>query len=303
MKINFTKTCKNNGITQFSRTRGGWMKLVEGYDTTKYGGYRFIGDNFVKVGNFETDLTNGLYLDCSKHYNKEDEHVVEIMNLFDVKDGNVTLLNTIPKVTKGWANKFEGTVEDYFKTNEVTTEEIIEQIRNMTCNRETLQEVGRTLLKEEMGKSWLNLAHFSAFMRDACVYRANHALHDEEVQKMAVELFQKSYEAERYFNYEISNDHQCRSLYSLIHTKAGLKKYANFKVIFENISEDYYLNLEHLKELREYNYNEITRGAIHDRAYWVSFDSGVYATEGVIYIIVPNLAHETLKIQRMKIHY
>ena len=95
-----TETCKANDITSFSRTRGGWMKLVEGYDKSQYGGYRFVGSNFIKVGNYDVDINNGLYLDCSKHFDKETNTKTEIMNLFKIHDGEVTLLKTIPKATK-----------------------------------------------------------------------------------------------------------------------------------------------------------------------------------------------------------
>ena len=85
--INMTQTCKENGIDSFSRTRGGWMKQVEGLDKTQSNGYSFIGSNFVKVGNFKTNIMNGLYLDQSTSL--VDNRKVFTMNLFDIHDGEV----------------------------------------------------------------------------------------------------------------------------------------------------------------------------------------------------------------------
>lgn len=299
--INMTKTCKANGITTFARTRGGWMKLIEGYDKSEYGGYRFVGSNFIKVGNYETEINNGLYLDCSKHFDKETKTKTEIMNLFKIQDGEVELLNTIPKATKGWASTFEADVEEYFSASEVTALDVLNVIRDMTCNRDILHEIGRELLKEERKTTWLNLAHFGAYMNKACVYRADYSLHEEKVEEMAVSLYHNSHEAKKYFNYEINNDYQLRMLYSFIHCKVGLKQYADFQIEYEDIAEDHYLKMSNLEKLRNYNYNEISRGATHDRGYWISFDDGIYANECIIYIIVPNVAHETIKIQRMRL--
>lgn len=298
MIMNFKKICEKLGIHEFSRTRGGWMKLVEGYDKSEYGGYRFVGSNFVKVGNFDSDLPNGLYLDQSTSV--VDGEKVLTMNLFKITDGEVELLASTPKC-KGWAYKLEGVVEDFFANDETTALDVLNTVRDMTCNRDVLHEVGRELLKEERQTVWLNHAHFGAYMQDACVYNADYLLNREEIQEIAVKLYLKDGKARKYFNYEIDNDHELRMVYAFIHCR--MKKYSDFEIVYEDIAEDYYLQMSHLKELRDFNYNEISRGATHDVGHWISFNTGIYATESIIYIIAPNIAREQILVQRMRFQH
>ena len=296
--INMTKTCKANGIETFSRTRGGWMKLVEGYDTTKYGGYRFVGSNFVKVGNFETELNNGLYLDCSKPVINGEK--TEIMNLFKIHNGEVELLNTTPKISK-WANNFEEDVESYFNNENVNVDEIVEVVKDMTCNKSVLHEVGRELIKDSYSKVWLNETHFQAFMKEAYVYKDNHSLHKEEVATTAVELFHNNHKAMKFFNYTINNEYHVRNLYAVIQNNPHFKRhYSDFKVVVERISEDYYTNLDNIKQLRNYNNNflSLTNGkALRDTAYYYSFNHGTFSDRKTIYIVIPNVVEETIKVQ------
>ena len=299
--INMTKTCKANGIESFSRTRGGWMKLVEGYDKSKYGGYRFVGSNFIKVGNFDVDLHNGLYLDCSKPV--IDGEKTEIMNLFKIQDGKVTLLNTIPKSTKGWAYKFEDDVNNYFASEDVTAIDVLNVIREMTCNKDIFHEVAMELLKDERGSCWLNEAHFSAYMKGANVYNADFRI-DEEVDKMAIDMIHDDHEAYKYFNREIDNDHHYRTLYALIHCDTLMKRFADYDVEYEDISEDHYLNINNLRYLKVFNTNEISlRGATHDYGYWVSFRNSIYSSSETIYILVPNVAKKIWKVQSFELHF
>ena len=136
--INMTQTCKANGIDTFSRTRGGWMKQVEGLDKSQSNGYSFIGDRFIKVGNFKSSIMNGLYLDQSTSL--VDNRKVFTMNLFDIQDGEVTLLKTVPK-TNGWALELWDEVEKYFNSQDITAQEIVNQIRELTSNQNIINEV------------------------------------------------------------------------------------------------------------------------------------------------------------------
>ena len=298
--MNMTQICKANGITEFSRSRRGWMKLVEGYDNTQYGGYRFVGSNFITVGNFDTEIKNGLYLDCSRHFDKENDCKVEIMNLFKIEDGTVELINTHPKSDRKWAEEFESDVAKYFSDSDVTSVDILNAIQDMTCNHDILHEVGRKLLQEERKNVWLNLTHFDAYMQQAGVYRSNYELYREELKKMAVEMFHNDHKAREYFNYKINNDYELRMLYAFIHCNVHMKKYADFEIVYEDIKEDHYLNMNNLKELEKYNWNETNRGLLHDVGYWISLNTK-YANRKTIYIIVPNVPKKTILIQRMEI--
>ena len=136
--INMTQTCKEKGINTFSRTRGVWMKQVEGLDKSQNNGYSFIGDRFIKVGNFKSSILNGLYLDQSTSL--VDNRKVFTMNLFDIQDGEVTLLKTVPK-TNGWALELWDEVENYFNSKDITAQEIVNQIRELTSNQNIIDEV------------------------------------------------------------------------------------------------------------------------------------------------------------------
>lgn len=136
--LNMTKTCKKSGITSFSRTRGGWMKRIEGLDKQHSNGYSFVGSNFIKVGNFNTNIMNGLYLDQSTSI--IDNRKVFTMNLFKIIDGEVELLKTTPK-TNGWAMEFWDEVENYFKSESINAQEIVNMIHELTNNPELINEV------------------------------------------------------------------------------------------------------------------------------------------------------------------
>lgn len=130
--INMKKICEKNGINTFSRTRGGWMKQVEGLDKQHSNGYSFVGSTFVKVGNFKSSILNGLYLDQSTSV--VDNEKVLTMNLFDIHDGEVKLLKTVPK-DDGWAIELWDEVEKYFKsTKETNPQDIVNTIRELTDN-------------------------------------------------------------------------------------------------------------------------------------------------------------------------
>ena len=139
-----TETCKANGISEFGRTRGGWMKMVEGIDKTQKGGYSFIGDNFFKAGNFKTNFPNGIYLDQSTDKEKN-----LTMNLFSIENGNVTLIKSVPK-TNGWAENLWDDVDNYFHTKtEVTSQDIINTIKEMTEDPDIIEDVITKLSAEK----------------------------------------------------------------------------------------------------------------------------------------------------------
>lgn len=144
------QTCEANGIHEFSRTRGGWMKLVEGIDKSQKGAYSFIGDNFTKVGNFKSNLRNGLYLDQSTSVDDGDK--VLTMNLFAIQDGDVTLLKSVPKAS-GWEIDLWDKADDYFHSSEeVTAMDIVNTIKEMTDNDDIISEV-ITLLNNQQAEN------------------------------------------------------------------------------------------------------------------------------------------------------
>ena len=305
--MNMKKTCEKNGIHEFARTRGGWMKIVEGYDKSQHGGFRFVGSNFVKVGNYDVDLPNGLYIDCSKHFDKEDEKVVEIMNLFKIHNGDVKLLKSVPKAQKGWAYEMDDVVEEYFANDEATPLDVLNAIREVTSNKDVLHKVAMELLKEEKGKVWLNEIHFQSHMAEADVYKGRYDLTHTKVEKMMEELhndIKLYHKAIRYFDDEIYNEHERNSIYAFIHAHPNMRDYKDFEPVFETIKEDYYIDLENVKKLRAYNQNLLTETqgkALGDKGYYFTFQHGTWATHRVVYIVVPNVVEGKILIQKMEL--
>ena len=307
MIMNMKKTCEKNGIHEFARTRGGWMKIVEGYDKSQHGGFRFVGSNFVKVGNFDVDLANGLYIDCSKHFDKEDEKVVEIMNLFKIHDGDVELLKSVPKAKKGWAYEMDDVVEEYFANDEATPLDVLNAIREVTSNKDVLHKVAMELLKDEQGKVWLNELHFRSHMAEADVFNGSFELLNDGVEEMMEELrkdIKLHHQAIRYFDHEISDEHERHPIFSFIHAHPLMKNYKDFEPVFERIKEDYYIDLKNVKKLRAYNRNLLTETqgkALGDRGYYFTFQHGTWATHKNVYIVVPNVVEEKILIQKMEL--
>ena len=192
------------------------------------------------------------------------------------------------------------TVIEYFVGEGITSLEILETVKDMTCNRDVLHDVGRALLKEERGRVWLNEAHFSAFMQEASVYNAEFELSRDKVQEMAVNLHHNDFEARRYFHDEIDDEYQLHMLYSLIHASPQFRDYIDYDVVYEDIPEDYYTSISNLEELRKENSNllPLTKGkAFDDKGYWVSFNHRYYSDRKTIYIIIPNAVEEKIIIK------
>lgn len=148
MIVNFTQYCKEHNIPSFSRNRGGWFKEIERFDKfhPKGGGWAFIGSKFTKVGNFDSKIKNGLYIDCSK---KEiDGKVKETINLFEVDGETIKLLKTEPKSPK-WAYKFYDIVEKWFSQEDNTVQKIIDAINSISDDKEEIREAFEQLLQND----------------------------------------------------------------------------------------------------------------------------------------------------------
>lgn len=148
MIVNMSKYCKENDIPSFSRNRGGWFKRIERFDRyhPKGGGWAFVGSNFTKVGNFESNLRNGLYIDCSKK--AVDDKVQETINLFEIDGETIKLLKTEPKTPK-WSYEFYDIVEKWFNQEDNTVQKIINAINNISDDKEKIREAFEQLLKND----------------------------------------------------------------------------------------------------------------------------------------------------------
>ena len=112
--INFKQQCN---IPTFSRARKGWAKRITGLNKEHSNGYSFQGD-FVSLGNFDTNLVNGIYLDCSKSVDENDE-VIKTYHIFTCEDGEINLLKTVED-GKGWAVQCWDVIDDYLNKDGIT---------------------------------------------------------------------------------------------------------------------------------------------------------------------------------------
>jgi hypothetical protein len=131
--VNFKQECN---IPTFSRARKGWAKHITGLDKTKTNGYSFEGD-FVSLGNFDTNLLNGVYLDCSKSADENGE-IIKTYHIFSVEDGEISLLQTVEDC-KGWAVKCWDSIDAYLNREGITSKELFNQVIEKTSDKKVLE--------------------------------------------------------------------------------------------------------------------------------------------------------------------
>ena len=148
-----TQYCKKNNITSFSRNRGGWFKRIERFDRyhEKGGGWAFVGSNFTKVGNFESNLRNGLYIDCSKK--EVDGKIEETINIFEINQDSIKVIQSGKKTNK-WAYDFYDKVEEWFQNKQDNdVQNIIDAINGITDDNEKIREAFEQLMKNDKFKN------------------------------------------------------------------------------------------------------------------------------------------------------
>ena len=161
--INFKKECN---IPTFSRHRKGWAKKITGLNKEHPNGYSLEGE-FVRLGNFDTNLTDGIYLDCSKKPN-DDGEVEKTYHLFTVEDGKITLLQT-EEDCRGWAVKFWDNIEKYLNKDGLTAEYLVNLLKERTTDKELLQEVASLLQesqKEDLYPNYYNTTYFRGIAKE-----------------------------------------------------------------------------------------------------------------------------------------
>lgn len=93
------------------RAQGGWLKTVEELDKSVRNGFSLVGD-FVQAGDFESEYSDGLYLDCNKEGTSKKPQ--QDYRLFRFRDGKVRLLDMVIDAEQGWAVDLWEAVEDEF---------------------------------------------------------------------------------------------------------------------------------------------------------------------------------------------
>ena len=69
MLLNWCEEITNIDPSINFRATGGWVKTVTGLDKSVLNGFSLVGE-FVKAGDYKTEFSDGLYLDCNKEGKK-----------------------------------------------------------------------------------------------------------------------------------------------------------------------------------------------------------------------------------------
>lgn len=167
--INFKQQCN---IPTFSRARKGWAKRITGLNKEHSNGYSFQGD-FVNLGNFDTNLVNGIYLDCSKSVGEDDE-VIKTYHIFTCEDGEINLLKTVED-GKGWAVQCWDVIDDYLNKDGITAQELMNQILEKTSDKDVFKDLIQELqhqVYDEDGEGrvvfFYNEYHQKGIMKQMC---------------------------------------------------------------------------------------------------------------------------------------
>lgn len=211
MILNFKK---QGNIKTFSRARKGWCKKVTGIDKTQKGGYSILGE-FIKLGNFDTYLTNGIYLDCSKSGRGKKNPDIDY-HLFKVQDNEITLLKHLSNPENNWVIEFWDLIEEELGKNKVTPQQLANLIHEETDDEEVITELINILTDENSGRcGFRNHFDFKSYMYDIpCLeltqeYFDNFDLSDFDVswncEDYAIDKKKVSCILERWFNKDSSN--------------------------------------------------------------------------------------------------
>ena len=133
------------------RRNGGWLKTVEGLDKTVKNGYSIIGE-FIKAGDYNEEIDNGLYLDCNKEGKKSKPK--QDIRLIRVYDGELTLIDAVYNAGKNWAVDLWDSIGEELDPNykQNMAEEITSMILNETGkNKELIEEIIK-LLEDRVSK-------------------------------------------------------------------------------------------------------------------------------------------------------
>ena len=161
MIMNFKQ---QGNIETFSRSRGGWCKKVTGVDKTQRGGYSILGE-FIKLGNFDTYLTDGVYLDVSKSGRGKEKPDITY-HLFRVDSGEITLLKKLENPENDWTLEFWDLIEKELNGNKVTPQSLLNLIHEKTDDKEVIDEFIHLLTNETLHRPFMNHIELKAYMYD-----------------------------------------------------------------------------------------------------------------------------------------
>ena len=100
MLLNWCEEITNIDPSINFRATGGWVKTVTGLDKSVLNGFSLVGE-FVKAGDYKSEFSDGLYLDCNKEGTSKKPQ--QDYRLFRFRDGKVRLLDMVIDGKQGWA--------------------------------------------------------------------------------------------------------------------------------------------------------------------------------------------------------
>lgn len=179
MIMNFKK---QSNINTFSRARGGWCKKVTGVDRTQKGGYSILGE-FIKLGNFDTYLPNGLYLDVSKSGRGKEKPDITY-HLFRATERSITLIKTLENPENNWEYQFWDVIEEELNKKTITPQSLANMIHEKTTDKEIITELVKILKKEDEYHGFRNHLEVESYMYDIpCIKLPYDYFEDKEYTK------------------------------------------------------------------------------------------------------------------------
>ena len=109
MLLNWCEEITNIDPSINFRATGGWVKTVTGLDKSVLNGFSLVGE-FVKAGDYKSEFSDGLYLDCNKEGKKSNPK--QDFRLFRLKNGKLTLIDEVYDGKKNWAVEFWDSVSE-----------------------------------------------------------------------------------------------------------------------------------------------------------------------------------------------
>ena len=114
MLLNWCEEITNIDPSINFRAIGGWVKTVTGLDKSVLNGFSLVGE-FVKAGDYKTEFSDGLYLDCNKEGQKSNPK--QDFRLFRLKNGKLTLIDQVYNGKKNWAVELWDSVSEEIDPN------------------------------------------------------------------------------------------------------------------------------------------------------------------------------------------
>ena len=138
MLLNWCEEITNIDPSINFRATGGWVKTVTGLDKSVLNGFSLVGE-FVKAGDYKTEFSDGLYLDCNKEGKKSNPK--QDFRLFRLKNGKLTLIDQVYNGKKNWAVELWDSVSEEIKIMTIILDKTGKNVKLLKKLQEELDQV------------------------------------------------------------------------------------------------------------------------------------------------------------------